>query len=120
MPLALIVEDDQMIRGLFREALEHSGFTSLLAASPRQAIELLDKESPDIAFIDLNMPGGSGTEVLSFIKRTPRLAHTKTVIVTANSRAESQVEALGADLLLQKPVSIFEMVTLAERLVSGG
>src|SRR5437868_14327769 len=119
MYLAMIVEDDQNIRALFRDALEHSGFKSVTAATPREAIALLASESPDIAFIDLNMPGGSGTEVLSFIKQTPRLAHTKTVVVTANPRAESQVEALGADLLLLKPVSIVEMVTLAERLVSG-
>jgi CheY-like chemotaxis protein len=58
-----------------------------------------------------------GTDVLGHIKSMPRLAHTKTVVVTANTQAESHVDALGADLFLLKPVSIVEMLTLANRLL---
>jgi DNA-binding response OmpR family regulator len=117
MPLALVVEDDLALRQLFGKALERAEFKVLLASNVRDAIALLADNTPDIAFIDVNMPGGLGTDVLGYIKSVPRLAQTRTVIVTANSQAESRVDDLGADLFLVKPVSIVEMLTLASRLL---
>ncbi len=117
MPLALVVEDDHALRHLFGKALERAEFKVVLASNAADAIALLADQTPDIAFIDVNMPGGLGTDVLGHIKSMPRLAHTKTVVVTANTQAESHVDALGADLFLLKPVSIVEMLTLANRLL---
>jgi CheY-like chemotaxis protein len=117
MPLALVVEDDIGLRVLYGKALERADFKVLLAANSTDAMALLADHVPDIAFIDVNLPGSLGTDVLSYIKSTPRLAHTKTVIVTANTQAASRADDLGADLFLLKPVSIVEMMTLANRLL---
>lgn len=117
MPVALIVEDDENIRTLFKDALEGIGFTPLVSSGVREALILLEKHIPDIAFIDLNMPGRPGTDVLTYLKETPRFANTKTVVVTAQTRMESKVEEIGADLFMAKPVSIHEMMTLARRLL---
>ncbi len=117
MPVALIVEDDVDLRELFRTTLEMDGFDILEASSARDAIRLLESQTPDVAFIDLNMPQEPGTAVLAYIKRTPGLTGVKTIIVTANTRASSQVEELGADLFLLKPVSIDEMSRMAHRLI---
>ncbi len=117
MPLAMVVEDDPGLRLLFGKALERGDFNVLLASNSRDALTLLADNTPDIAFIDVNMPGGLGTDVLRYIKSTPHLSHTKTVIVTANTQAASHVDDLGADLFLLKPVSIVDMLTLANRLL---
>jgi len=117
MPLAMVIEDDLGLRTLFGKALERAEFKVLLAANSRDALDLLLDQRPDIAFIDVNLPGGLGTDVLRYIKSAPHLANTKTVVVTANTQAASQVDDLGADLCLIKPVSIVEMMTLAKRLV---
>ncbi len=119
MALALVVEDDEDVRGLFSAALEEVGFVVLTSASVRQALKILESNTPDIAFIDLNLPERSGTEVLQYIKQTPRLSDTKAVIVTANNLADSRVNEMGADLFLVKPVMISEMVQLAKRLTGG-
>ena|SRR5689334_2157479 len=118
MPLAMVVEDDPGLRILFGKALERADFNVILAANTRDAMDLLADHSPDIAFLDVNMPGGLGTDVLSYIRSVPHLAHTKTVVVTANTQAASRADDLGADLFLLKPVSIVEMMTLAKRLLS--
>jgi CheY-like chemotaxis protein len=116
MPVAMIVEDDESIRMLYREALQRSGFTVVLAANVNQAIKLLGEHTPDIAFIDMNMPEHLGTEVLAHIRATPRLANVKTVMVTANTYADSLAEEYNVDLFLVKPVPLQEMIQLAQRL----
>ena len=116
MPVAMIVEDDESIRLLYREALQRSGFTVVLAANVNQAIKLLGEHTPDIAFVDMNMPEHLGTEVLAHIRATPRLANVKTVMVTANTHADGLAEEYNVDLFLVKPVPLQEMIQLAKRL----
>jgi CheY-like chemotaxis protein len=118
MPLALILEDERDVLLLFQEAMSIGGFETLIADNAGQAIRLLETNTPDIALIDLNMPGRPGTDVLEYINQTPRLAQLKRIVVTANTLAESLVERLGADLFLVKPVSVRELMTLAQRLTS--
>jgi CheY-like chemotaxis protein len=118
MPLAMVIEDDLGLRTLFGLALERADFKVILASNSKDALAMLAEHSPDIAFIDVNMPGGLGTDVLRHIKSAPHLADTKTVVVTANTQAADSAENLGADLCLLKPVSIVEMMTLAKRLLS--
>src|SRR5579862_2477995 len=105
MALALVVDDDELIRQLFMEVLRMAGLESQAASSAKDAIAMLENLTPDIAFIDYNMPGGTGIEVIQFIRSTPRLASLKIVIVTANSQVESTFEAMGIDLFLEKPVA---------------
>src|SRR5260221_1886655 len=116
MPLALVVEDDEDIRELFSNALESGGFAVVTAASAKEGIRMLDQHTPDIAFIDMNMPEYPGSLVLAHIKATPKLARTKSVVVTANTRSDSRAEELGADLFLLKPVPIADMLRMARRL----
>jgi CheY-like chemotaxis protein len=116
MTLAMVVEDDEDVRALFKTALERAGFEIIGAASVREAVALLEKNTPDICFIDMNLPEYPGTKVLEFIRATPRLANTKTVVVTANTHTNQKAEELGADLFLVKPVPLQEMMQLAQRL----
>jgi CheY-like chemotaxis protein len=116
-PLALIVEDEREIRTLFVEALATAGFTSLEAPNVEVAIAALEKTTPDVVFVDINMPGKLGTELIRHIKSAVRLRGVKIIVVTANPMAQEESEALGADLFLVKPVAIREMVMLASRLV---
>jgi CheY-like chemotaxis protein len=118
MPVALVVEDDEFIRMLFREALQGAGFSVILAGGVKEALGILEKQVPDVVFIDYNLPERPGTDVLTYIKTTPHLSKTKTIVVTAQTQAQNKAEELGADLFLIKPVSIEEMTRLASRLIN--
>ena|SRR5215468_7265383 len=120
MSLAMIVDDDEDIRFVFREILQRGGFDLVVAADADEAIQLLENHTPDVVFIDMNMPQRPGTDVLVHIHATPRLAQTKTVVVTANARAENKAAELGADLCLIKPIAVSEMLRLARRLTGNG
>src|SRR5215831_12867965 len=100
MSVAMVVDDDEELRFLFREVLQRGGFELVMASNADEAIELLDKSAPDIAFIDMNLPGRPGIDVLVHIKSTPQLAQVKTVVITANIRSDGRATELGADLFL--------------------
>lgn len=121
MKTALIVEDDPELQVLFRAALDHGGFEVILASNVREALAILEHTTPDIAFVDINMPERPGTDVLAHIRSTPKLkSATRTVVVTANTLIEEQAAALGADLFLLKPVHVSDMIQLAQRLTKEG
>lgn len=118
MSVAMVVDDDEDIRMLFREVLQRGGFDLLMAANVEEAIVLLERYTPDIAFIDINLPERPGTDVLMHIHANPRLARTKTVVVTANSRTDNRAAELGADLFLVKPIAVTDILLMAQRLTS--
>jgi len=118
MPLALIVDDEKDTLFLFNEALSLSNFETVVAQNVEQALEILEQRTPDVALIDMNMPGRPGTDILEYINKTPRLANTRKIMITANALAENRAENLGADLFLVKPVGIRELITLVQRLSS--
>ena|SRR5258708_2598171 len=117
MPLALVVEDDLDLSLLFKAALSEDGFETLTANSAKEAIRLLGTHTPDIAFIDMNMPEYPGTLVLAHIRDTKRLSKIKTVVVTGNDRTDSRAQEFNVDLFLVKPVAIGDIVQLAHRLI---
>ena len=118
MPTALVLEDDKDIRHLFGEALQASGFTVITAGTVAEAIALLTDHNPHIAFVDMNLPERSGIELVSYVRSQARFKAMKLVVVTANRQMQDSVEQLGVDLFLLKPVSIAEMLMLAQRLLS--
>jgi CheY-like chemotaxis protein len=118
MPTALVLEDDKDIRQLFSEALRASGFTVITAGTVAEAIALLADHNPQIAFVDMTLPERSGIELVSYVRSQARFKAMKLVVVTANRQMQDSAEQLGVDLFLLKPVSIAEMLLLAQRLLS--
>lgn len=118
MPLALIVEDDPDIRFLFHVTLKNGGLDTITASSVEEAVVLLESRTPDIALVDMNLPGRPGTDLLEHMNHTPALANVRRVVITANPLTESGAEALGIDLFLLKPVSVLDLTTLVQRLLA--
>ncbi len=99
----LIVDDDEMLRLQLSRAITARGLRVIAAANVDQAVEQLGVESPDLAVVDLRMPGASGLEVLREIKdRSPA---TKSIVLTGYGSIANAVEAmrLGAVNYVTKP-----------------
>ena len=104
----LIVEDDrQMAQGLAAQ-VGVLGHTVVIAYGPRMAIQQLNQVIPDVIFMDLNMPGLNGLEVLRFLRRDPTTATVPVVIVSASDDKETISAALeaGANDYIVKPPTI--------------
>lgn len=105
MSRILVLDDDPQIVRTLEIMLRHDGHEVLTASSGEQALERLASEMADIALVDLQLPGISGTEVLRKLRDTHR--DVETVIITAHGSIETAVEAMkeGAFDYLTKPFS---------------
>ncbi len=70
----LIVDDDQHIRRLYKEELEEDGYEVVVAATGAEALELFDRENPDLVTLDILMPDIDGIKLLRQMKeKKPRV-----------------------------------------------
>ncbi|MCZ7541322.1 MAG: response regulator [Anaerolineae bacterium] len=104
----LIVEDDRQMAQSLAAQIGVLGHTVVIAYGPRMAIQQLSQVIPDVIFMDLNMPGLNGLEVLRFLRRDPTTATVPVVIVSASDDQETISGALkaGANDYIVKPPTI--------------
>jgi two-component system phosphate regulon response regulator PhoB len=102
----LIVEDHPTMREAMRLVLEHEGFEIREASDGAAALSMVREEPPDLVFLDLNIPGMGGADVLRELKRDPATKDVRVIIVTATGEeARGNVLNLGADEYFTKPFS---------------
>jgi DNA-binding response OmpR family regulator len=116
----LIVEDHPTMREAMRLVLEHEGFEISEAADGASALESIQAEPPDLVFLDLTIPGSSGTDVLKQLKADPATADVRVIIVTATGEeGRSHVMSLGADEYFTKPFSPRALLQTVERVLAS-
>ncbi|MEX2276028.1 MAG: response regulator [Actinomycetota bacterium] len=116
----LIVEDHPTMREAMRMVLEHEGFSIREAADGQAALEMVRSDPPDLVFLDLNIPGTSGSEVLRELKSDPETVGVRVIIVTATGEeGRDQVLALGADEYFTKPFSPLALLRTVERVLDS-
>ena len=87
----LIVDDDPDVQEVLKDRLESLGYRAVPALTGKQGLELLDKESPQLVFLDIELPDMNGLEALKAIRK--RQNDVAVVIVTAYGTIESAVSA---------------------------
>jgi len=117
----LIVEDHPTMREAMRLVLEGEGFDIDEAADGHLAMERIRLAPPDLLFLDLNIPGTSGAEVLHAVKTDQATAATRVIVVTATGE-EGRAAALrlGADEYFTKPFSPTALLRTVERVLAAG
>jgi CheY-like chemotaxis protein len=117
----LIVEDHPTMREAMRLVLEGEGFLIDEAADGDAALEAVRRDPPDLLFLDLNIPGTSGTDVLATLKADPATAATRVIVVTATGEeGRAAALGLGADEYFTKPFSPTALLQTVERVLAGG
>jgi len=108
----LIVDDENAIHTLLGRILELNGYEALHALSGREALEIVEREHPDLVLSDVLMPGMSGLELCWLLKSNPKTALLPVLLMTALSGTEERVEAFesGADEFVAKPFREREMM----------
>ena len=105
MVYALVVEDEEDIRNLLVEQLEDKGCEVRKADNGAVALQRVRDQTPDIIFVDVNMPVMDGFLFISELQENPETFEIPVVVVTAIDIPEvtARAEALGVKLVLSKP-----------------
>lgn len=112
LPMVLAVDDHPMNLELLREYLAGTESDLLVAEDGVTALEIVDRERPDLVLLDVVMPRLDGIEVCRRIKADPANRLVPVVLVTSLNTVEDRVRALeaGADDYLTKPVDRRELM----------
>jgi DNA-binding response OmpR family regulator len=112
LPLALIAEDDRDIRELVTAKLTSSGYRVLAFSNGPAAFAAANEHQPDVALLDVMMPGISGIEILTRLQKDPRTRTIPVILLTAKSQ-EFDIDsgfAVGAADYIVKPFSPRDLV----------
>jgi signal transduction histidine kinase/DNA-binding response OmpR family regulator len=113
-PIALVIEDNERAGELMRLQLEPEGFEVVRAGTARLALDLLVALQPALVILDLMLPDMDGWDLLARIKHPgSHSAHIPVVIVSIVAD-EQRGFSLGANAVLQKPVSRDELLAALE------
>ena len=112
MKRILLVDDEPQLLEILREHFE-GRYEIDTALSGASAIERFVRQRPDVVFLDVNMPGGSGLAVLKLLRQTdPKIP---VVVVTANTENKIAAECIaeGAFGYVPKPFNLKYMDHMA-------
>jgi DNA-binding response OmpR family regulator len=120
MTTILVADDDADIRDLVTFKLEQAGYRVVAVGDGVQALDAVRTDVPDLAVLDLMMPGLSGLDVCAEIRRDPASAHLPVIMLTA--RVQEQDVALGfatgADDYVTKPFSPRELLSRVQAVLA--
>ena len=112
-----VVDDDQGILDSF-DVMLGDDYQLVMASDGALALKLLNQHQPDLLFLDLQIPGPDGLEVLAKIRAKGLM--TRVVIVTAMVQDEYQkkAEQLGVYRYLNKPLDVDEIMEIAHTAIN--
>jgi len=108
---AVVAEDDPDIRSLLTSCLESWGYDVLATPDGRDALTAIEELRPDIALLDVSMPGLTGPEVILEMRNNAQLSTIPAMLVTADTAGPSAQAGLahGADDYVRKPFHLGEL-----------
>ena len=119
----LIVDDESHIRMLIEqtlEDLEDEGVELLFAENGEEALALIEKEEPNLVFLDVMMPKMNGMEVCHKVKKELKMTDVYIILLTAKGQEVDRQKGLemGANKYMTKPFDPDEMLTIAEEILN--
>ncbi len=113
----MIVEDYDDTRILLRRVLERLGYTVLEASNGQEAVDIADREHPDLILMDLDLPILDGIAATQRIRKQPEMEKVPIVAVTAYPMSYTHVKAFakGCNEYMAKPIDTTELERLVTR-----
>jgi len=104
-PRILVIDDEAAIRDSLKMILEYEGYEVMLAATGEEGVKLVEREAPDLVFLDIKMPGMDGLEVLQKLEHM--VETTPIVVISGHGDMATAVKAtrLGAFDYIDKPLA---------------
>ena len=108
----LVVDDDEHILRSLSQYLELEEFNVLSASNGQDALNIFEREKPDMLVLDVMMPGMDGFQVLEKIRGNPETAKVPVLMLTARDQHSDIMRGyqMGATSYLVKPFNLDELV----------
>jgi two-component system, response regulator RegA len=115
VPSILIIDDDRVLRERLARALRERGYDVRTAADYDEAVTASASDPPELALVDLRMPGGSGLDLVRHLHQLD--ATTKIVVLTGYGSIATALDAmrLGATHYLPKPADVHDILAAFQR-----
>ena len=109
-PVLMVVDDEPELRNLLAEYFSGHGFTVRTAAGASEARALVAMAAPDLAVLDVNMPGENGLSLARWLRQAH--PHTGILMLTTAGEAVDRIVGLelGADDYMPKPFELRELL----------
>ncbi|HEX2016138.1 MAG TPA: response regulator [Solirubrobacteraceae bacterium] len=121
-PLILIADDDPDILALVGNRLARAGYEVQTAPDGSQALEMAQRRTPDLAVLDVAMPGLDGHELTRRLRAEEATRDMPIVILTAAARERDHELSMqaGANLHIRKPFSPRQLTAEVDALLGRG
>lgn len=108
----LVVDDEKDILKMLDYNLKKDGFRIISVQDGKEALELAEREHPDLIILDLMLPGIDGLEVCKMLKKQEKTSVIPVIMLTAKSQETDKIVGLelGADDYVTKPFSPKELI----------
>jgi CheY-like chemotaxis protein len=116
----MVVEDYDDTRMLLKQALEMLGYSVLEASNGQEAVDIADRERPDLILMDLDLPILDGIAATQRIRQQEHMESVPIVAVTAYPLSYSRVKAFakGCNEYMPKPIDMSELARVVNRYLS--
>lgn len=110
-PVVLVVDDDVHVAETIDRTLRRAGYEVLVAYRGADALEIARRRRPDVAVLDIIMPGMNGIEVCRHMRASSQLYDVPILFLTAKGEIADKIEGFeaGADDYLTKPFDLLEL-----------
>jgi DNA-binding NtrC family response regulator len=117
--VVLVVDDEESMRYFLRKALRREGYEVVEAEDGPAAIEAAHARTPDVALVDIRMPGMDGVALMRALRATH--PHLPVVLMTAYGSVENALQAMkqGATDYVTKPFRVDEIRTSVAKALDG-
>lgn len=108
MSFALVIDDNRNTADALVQMLEVLNIPARAAYGSSPAMAILSNQTPNLVFLDINMPGVDGLEILAYLRREPRLLSVPVVIISSDDQPETRENAMkgGAQIFIVKPATL--------------
>ena len=117
--IVLIAEDDRVFSHMLMRQLKSRGVDSTVAYDAMQAIMMASRTVPAAILLDVNLPGGTGLEVLKRLKHSSKTCMIPIIVISASEDPNLRytVKNLGADDFLAKPIDFDKLFSVLSQLI---
>lgn len=112
----LLIDDDPNLILLVKDYLKFRGYEVVTADNGQEALEVLQKETPDMIICDVMMPQMDGYTFVEHVRKDPRTSWIPVLFLSAKGQSQDRVKGLniGADVYMVKPFEPEELVAQVE------